>query len=220
MSNTQRDTLNDALQSVVSLSIDTDRALISIEVSAWLIGILLAILLLLILWFRLGKLKRYKLVKISVPLGNIGTAEFSPNEFDVQIAHKIWTELSTRKAAVKIDPENDVIIEVYNSWYALFSRVRELISEVPADLLRHERSTQELVRIATATLNEGLRPHLTKWQARFRNWYAANEGRLRELTPQELQREYPEYNELLEDMQRINEQLVTYADQLKKIVLG
>jgi hypothetical protein len=79
----------------------------------------------------------------------------------------------TRKAAQPIDIENDVILEIYDSWYALFGRIRQLISDIPGHMLRTEKSTQELVRIATQTLNDGLRPHLTRWQARFRHWYPA-----------------------------------------------
>ena len=120
--------------------------------------------------FIVKKIYRYNLVKLNIKLGNVGTAEFRPNKTDMQIAHKIWTELITRKAAIPIDKENDVIEEIYDSWYVLFQKVREFISEIPAELIRNNKSTKEIVRIATQTLNEGLRPHLTKWQARFRTW--------------------------------------------------
>jgi hypothetical protein len=55
----------------------------------------------------------------------------------------------TRKAAQPIDIEHDVIVEIYDSWYALFGRIRQLISDIPGHMLRKEKSTQELVRIAT-----------------------------------------------------------------------
>ncbi len=38
------------------------------------------------------------------------------------------------------------------------------------------------------------------------------------MSPQELQRKYPEYDELMEDMKRVNIELIEYASQLKKIV--
>ncbi|MFA5229788.1 MAG: hypothetical protein WC446_08595, partial [Candidatus Paceibacterota bacterium] len=72
--------------------------------------------------------------------------------------------------------------------------------------------------IATQTLNDGLRPHLTKWQARFRTWSAAKKDKLIEMTPQEFQKEYPEYNYLIEDLLKVNEQLMQYAQELKKII--
>jgi len=203
---------------LIKISVNTDTWLASIEVSLWLIAVLFLIVGALWLWVR--RSKRYKLVKLNIQLGKIGKAEFVPNEQDIQIAHKIWTELVTRKAALPIDPEHDVIVEIYDSWYHLFTRVRELISNIPADLLRTEESTQELVRITTETLNEGLRPHLTKWQAKYRNWYTANSEKLKEITPQELQQQYPDYNSLVQDIVVLNGLLIAYAHELKKIVDG
>jgi len=203
---------------LIRLSVDTDTWLASIDISLWLIAALFLVAGALLLWGR--RSKRYKLVKLNIQLGKIGKAEFVPNDQDIQVAHKIWTELVTRKAALPIDPEHDVIIEIYDSWYHLFTRVRELVSNIPADLLRTEESTQELVRIATETLNEGLRPHLTKWQAKYRNWYTANSEKLKEFTPQELQQQYPDYNSLVQDIVVLNGLLIAYARELKKIVDG
>ncbi len=171
-------------------------------------------------WLARHKIKRYKLVKLDINLGKIGKAELRPNIEDIQVAHKIWTQLVTRKAAIPFDPEHDVIIEVYDSWCALFTQVRELVSNIPADLIKEEPSTKELVRIATATLNDGLRPHLTRWQAKFRSWYTANEDQLKTITPQELQRKYPEYQVLVDDMSRINQQMISYAAELRRLVDG
>ncbi|MGI9102827.1 MAG: hypothetical protein ACR2IF_10340 [Terriglobales bacterium] len=144
----------------------------------------------------------------------------TPSWEDVQIAHKIWTELVTRKAAVPIDPDNDVILEIYDSWYALFQRVRQLVSEIPGRCVRREASTQTLIRIATDTLNLGLRPHLTTWQARFRNWWHHTEDALQTKTPQEHQKDFPQYATLLADMQQVNKMLIQYAAELHKIVKG
>lgn len=218
MQSSSSNPLNEHAVDLIRLSYDKNNFTIAVDFSVWLI---VAIVFIFVgLWYIGFRVKRYKLVKLNISLGKIGKAEFSPNETDIQIAHKIWTELVTRKAALPLDTEHDVLVEVYDSWYALFTKVRELIAEVPADLLRHEKSTQELVRISTATLNDGLRPHLTKWQARFRNWYQSNSDKLSECTPQELQREYPEYEMLVGEMMSINGELIAYAKELKKIVDG
>lgn len=218
MQNTSDNPLKESNIDFIRLSFDNESLLVTLDISVWIV--IFIALFIAILWGVGLKLKRYKLVKLNISLGKIGKAEFSPNEKDIQIAHKIWTELVTRKAALPIEPDHDVIVEIYDSWHALFTKVRELISEIPADLLRHEKSTQELVKISTATLNDGLRPHLTKWQAKFRNWYQANTDRLKEITPQELQREYPEYEELKNEIISINSELIAYARELKKIVDG
>jgi hypothetical protein len=175
---------------------------VSFELSIWVIVALVTILVI---------TKKYRLVKVHIKLGGVGNAEFAPNEEDIQIAHQLWTELITRKAAIEIIPDEDIIVEVYDSWYELFKKTRELIAAIPAYSVQVQ-STKELIRISTETLNEGLRPHLTKWQAKYK------EENLKEMSPQELQRKYPEYDELMEDMKRVNIELIEYASQLKKIV--
>jgi hypothetical protein len=66
-----------------------------IQTSLWLVGVIILLFLIYFLWLK-NKL-RYDLVKVNIKLGNVGTAEFRPNKSDLQIAHKIWTELVTRK---------------------------------------------------------------------------------------------------------------------------
>lgn len=189
----------------------------SFEASFVLIGTVIVIGYL--LWrFNHPKIRRFRLVKLDISLGKIGKAELQPNLEDIQIAHQIWTELVTRKAAIPIDPDHDVIVEVYDSWYALFTKIRDLIGNIPADLIKEEQSTKELIHIATATLNDGLRPHLTRWQARFRSWYDANAEKLKEVSPQELQRQFPKYSELISDMLKINQQMISYSKELKRLI--
>lgn len=204
---------------LLKLSFIADTMSIGLDASLFLVAIVVVAAGIL-WWLSRHRLKRFKLVKIDIALGKIGKAELRPNIEDIQVAHKIWTELVTRKAAIPIDPEHDVIVEIYDSWYALFTKVRELVSSIPAELIKDEQSTKELVRIATSTLNNGLRPHLTRWQARFRGWYEANSDRLKDLTPQELQKQYPEYLDLIADMKQINQQMIIYAEELKRLVDG
>jgi len=196
----------------------TDKYGIGIEVSAWLFVALLAIAVVVLLWKRADK--TVHAVEVNIQLGGIGAIRMTPTWEDVQIAHQIWTELVTRKAAVPFDPENDVIIEIYDSWYALFQRIRQLVGDVPGKCVRREKSTQTIVRIATETLNVGLRPHLTKWQSRYRNWWNNTEECLKHMPPQEHQKQFPEYPALLAEMQDVNLKLIQYADELQKIVKG
>ena len=189
---------------------------IVIQISVWIV--IAVILLFILYYFLIRKFFKYNLVRVDIKLGNVGVAEFRPNKTDLQIAHKIWTELVTRKAAIPIDEDNDIIEDIYDSWYALFKKVRDFIGEIPADLVRNNKSTKEIIRIATQTLNEGLRPHLTKWQARFRTWSTSKKDKLMEMTPQEFQKEYPQYKDLIDDLMKVNRQLIQYAQELKKII--
>ena len=87
-------------------------------------------------------------------------------------------------------------------------------------LLRRHPDTQLLVRIATDTLNCGLRPHLTRWQAEYRNWWEQQEEALKQARPQDVQKQFPHYALLVEEILEVNEQLIEYADELEKLVHG
>ena len=94
------------------------------------------------------------------------------NYQNVEIAHKIYIELITRKAAIKIEDDKDVIVEVYNSWYSLFQITRNELKSINGKLLKDNNTAKELIRLLTDILNKGLRPHLTEYQAKFRKWYS------------------------------------------------
>lgn len=163
---------------------------------------------------------RIALVEAEVKLGGIGSFKIRPSYEEVEVAHKAWVELSTRKAGLPFDETNDVIVEVYDSWYELFGRMRELIKEIPGQRLRTSEDTRELVRLLVEALNSGLRPHLTQWQAKFRRWFEAQLVIRKEATPQEIQREYPHYKELIKSLKEVNVQLVEYCSVLRKISQG
>jgi len=141
------------------------------------------------------------------------------NDDDRQIAYKIWVELSTRKIGLPIDLEQDVITEVYDSWHTFFSVTRELIKDVPVKKYQRD-STSKIVRLSIEVLNEGLRPHLTKWQARFRRWYehAAKKEDFGSTAPQDIQREFPAFSELAEDIKLVNDRLITYRTRMHELI--
>jgi hypothetical protein len=160
-------------------------------------------------------------VELEVKLGGIGKVKIKPNYEVKQIAHKAWVELKTRKAGLPIDKENDVVADIYKSWYQLFGEIRELARDVPASKLKDE-DTGKLVQLLIDSLNDGLRPHLTRWQARYSRWYekAVADSNNDSLTPQDIQSKYSNYKELVDDMMLINKQLVQYTDELKKLIDG
>jgi len=97
-----------------------------------------------------------------------------------------------------------------------------LIKNIPISKIRRNESTRELVDIAIGVLNKGLRPHLTTWQAKYRRWYQ-NESikdRNKEISPQDLQKTYPDYQDLIKDMGIVNERLMKYRELLRKLAFG
>jgi len=148
-------------------------------------------------------------------------ATVAPNIDTIRIAYQAWIEMTTRKVGLLFNQENDVIIEVYDSWYRMFGIFRELIKSVPAQRLRKSKDTQQLVELMRDVMNQGMRPHLSRWQARFRKWYvkelaAENESGQND-SPQQIQRRFPEYEELISDLSEVNLQLVEFSERLKTL---
>ncbi|MBR0413756.1 MAG: hypothetical protein IJI67_01635 [Clostridia bacterium] len=133
---------------------------------------------------------------------------------DKEVAYKLWIEMTTRKIGLVFDEENDVIVEIYDSWYEFFKITRELIKDIPFE----KKHTYQLIELTKDVLNKGLRPHLTKWQAKYRKWYALA-AKNSQKTPQEIQREYPEYKELVNDLKRTNQNMLEYSDLLHSILM-
>lgn len=135
------------------------------------------------------------------------------NKKDQEVAYKLWVELSTRKIGLPFDEENDVIVEVYDSWYEFFKIARETLKEIPPERIPY---SNDLINLTQKVLNEGLRPHLTKWQARFRNWYK-NASNSSELSPQEIQKQYSDINLLISDLKEANRHMIEYTRLMNEI---
>lgn len=188
----------------------------------WLALLAFAIILIIVLLIKpiikmvVHKHVSYPLEVDEVALG-IGNSviKLKPNKKDQEIAYKLWVELNTRKIGLVYDEELDVIDEIYNSWYAFFKATRELLKEIPYN---ESQYSAKLITITTDILNEGLRPHLTKWQAKYRKWYkthAEDDG-----SPQQIQRTFPEYTSLVSDLKKTTEQMIEYKKLIYKIAFS
>ena len=122
-----------------------------------------------------------------------------------ELAYALWVELGTRKAALPFDDE-----------YDFFSIARKLMREIPPDRLKGDDS---LSVVTERILNKGTRPHLTRWQAEFRRWYkrALDEPANAEKSPQEIQRGFPGYEDLVADLKKTNDVLMRYRETLREI---
>lgn len=145
-----------------------------------------------------------------------------PNNDDIQIAFKLYVELSTRKLGLPIDEEHDLVYELYNSWYEFFKLTRELVKEMPIVKIRACDKCNNIVDVSINVLNECIRPHLNEWQAKFRHWYekAIDAPENASLTPQEIQRKYAHFAELMADLKRVNLDLIEYREQLRELAYG
>jgi hypothetical protein len=188
--------------------------------------IILGLIGLAVAWFFYRRHRRdlplanWEPVEGEISLGGLGKVKIRPNDDVRQLAHRAWAELATRKAGLPIDPENDIIVEVYNSWYQIFAEFRDLAKQVPATRVASDPDTKELLRLIVDALNLGLRPHLTTWQGRFRRWYDEQLKKRPLDSPQAIQKDFPEYPELLNSLLIINQELITYTAYMKRLAHG
>lgn len=185
-----------------------------------LLLILAAVFLALVAWRILGGGlgRAMEIDEAEIGAGS-GKITLKPNWTDRQVAYSVWVELSTRKIGLAIDFDHDVVSEILDSWYAFFGITRDLLKTIPVQKVR-SKSTQEIIKISINVLNEGLRPALTKWQARYRRWYEAQleDKKTASMHPQEIQQSFPDWNEMTADMAKVNKRLMAYRAKLRKLV--
>ena len=187
----------------------------------WFAVVIILILILVISFFirqsvNFANRKSVTVEEVSLGIGK-SSVKLSYNKKDQEIAYKIWVELSTRKIGLRFDQEHEVIKEVYDSWYKFFGITRELLEDIPATRITY---AGDLIKLTERVLNIGLRPHLTKWQAKYRRWYEKELKRDREGTPQDIQKRYSEYDILVKELIETNEKMIEYKKLMKKIAFG
>ena len=159
-----------------------------------------------------------KSASLNVPF-KIGSITFETTPTDRIIAWKAYVQLVTRKAALPFDDKHDVIEDVYASMYSLFDTSRDLLSNLPP---RSFENPDGISAILLRVINDGLRPHLTRWQSDFRSWMdiARKNDEFQGMSPVALQKLYPDYQKLVEDLRFTNTELIKLADELYLIARG
>lgn len=217
--------MNDSTAVIIKTVFDYKKPALIIETDWYFVT---GIICLIVLYIIYQKKIKSKLQNIFVQETSfeINTGLFKYNQKikrsyqNLYVAHRIYIELVTRKAAIPIDVDKDVLVEVYNSWYSMFKTIREEIKNLPGDYLVDNESTKKLIDLTIEILNDGLRAHLTTYQAEFRKWY---EKELKkeidsDISPQEIQKRYSKFKELTDSMIEVNKTLEAYCDQLKKLI--
>ncbi len=183
--------------------------------------LVVVMLIICILFYKYRKLYFFKNVEIDSAEIGLGNQKITikPNYTNINIAYKLWVELSTRKIGIEVDFENDVILEIYQSWYEFFKITRELMKELPANKIRNDKDSKALIELSIKILNTDLRHHLTKWQAQYRKWHEEQKQHQGK-TPQLLQQDFPNYEELKTDMIQVNKKLIAYKNDVYKLAFG
>ena len=185
-------------------------------------------LLVVVIFFivKLCKKKKTNYVVSAVDVGLSPNFTLSLDNSDRQIAYKVLVDIKTRTIAVKIDLDLDNIKVINDSYHSCFLATRELIKEIPVHKLEKEQGLFELL---TAFLNNLLRPYLTKWGALYSEWYENAQKENEELTKEdkknyksfiEIQRSFPQYEELTKDLLEVNEKVGAFSTELEKIAFN
>lgn len=208
---------------IVRLSYNVNKPSITFESDWIVIGIILALIAAIVI-IRKFFFRNIFWHEMEIEISGSPKAVFKVerNDENLYIANRIYIELTTRKAAIPIDENNDVIEEVYDSWYSLFGIIRDELKALPGRYLKNHDATSAFVGISRKILNEALRPHLTEHQAKFRKWIEkAKADPINEnVSPQDLQKQYPDFQNLVASMKEVNRVLSDYANELDKLVKG
>ena len=207
---------------IIDFYFDIEKGVFSLTLNLWVL-LIVFILIFLITYL----VKRYrnnsaieqniKPVKLKYSLGGTEVEyDITRNYKNIEIAHRIYIELITRKAAIEIEDDKDVIIEVYNSWYSLFQITRDELKSIDGELIKDNDTSSELVKLLTDILNKGLRPHLTEYQAKFRKWYNEQIEKDSSSSPQEIQANYEDFTSLMNSMKQVNTNLIDYSKTINE----
>ncbi len=210
------------MSTVLSVSISNSSGL-QLELNLWALVLVLVVLLAFVVRKNKSRNHQTYLELTGAEFGTAGVkTTFKANIQDQQVGYMFWVELSTRKIGIPIDENHDVIEEIYNSWYEFFKVSRELIKGIPVNKLQENESTRQLVKVTIHILNNDIRQHLTKWQAKYRRWWESvvSDPKNISLSPQDIQKTYPEYELLIKEMRAVNKNLILYKEKLKKMVVG
>lgn len=191
----------------------------TISMSPWIVA-LMVLWALIAWWFVWPRGQPWEATEINVDVARIAKVVLKPTQETAGIAHRAWAEIMTRKAGLPFDEDHDVIVEVCDSWYSLFGEFRTLVKGVPVDKLRASEDAQKLCDLLVVVLNNVLRPHLTRHQAKFRAWYKVEALKSVGEPPQAIQRRYPGYDDLVKDLKTTNDDFVNFADALWRIARG
>ena len=204
---------------LVDVRITDGQVVAAVGPVVWVLA--LAVLAVWLIWQRPWRVLTRRWRVVEVRLNYFGTMlRIQGDRETAKLAHAAYVELITRKAALAFEEHDDVLTEIYDSWYALFGEIRRLARQLDADDIAGNTNLRRLHDLLISVLNQGLRPHLTRWHAKFRHWYNAEAEAHPEASPQEIQRGYPEYDEMVASLRQANQLLMKLAADLKGLAHG
>jgi hypothetical protein len=183
-------------------------------------ALVIIIIFLFSIFFIYPSIKKYK-GKYKFEESEIGWGGFKlkikPSFEDLQVAYKLWIEISTRKLGNKIDKNYDLIKKINESYYEFFKIARNILKEIPVEKITN-KETQKIISLLLDILNQEIRPYLTKWHPEVEKWYRDNLENYKNLNPVEFEQKFPKYNELMEDLLQLNQKIIELNNSLQNLI--
>jgi len=133
---------------IVTITVDGMNTALNLNLPILCLSVVALILVFILFRIAIWGVKGFKAEEITITEPFTKTKiKIKANIEDKKVAHRIWTELITRKAALPFQREKDVITDVYDSWHTLFQCIREQISLIPVEKLngRQKIDTELLI---------------------------------------------------------------------------
>lgn len=156
--------------------------------------------------------------EITVPIAG-GSLTLNIAKNDRQAAWNIYTQLSTRVAAVEFDESFDSAYLVHQSLYKMFDLIREEISKIPVERVRGDKSDNTVV-FYMDILNKGIRPHLSKWHLPLEAFVKTEREKHPNESYFEIEKKFPLRKELIESLKAMNIRMNGYSKSLLMIAKG
>jgi hypothetical protein len=156
--------------------------------------------------------KKVKATKLTVGLPfNLGQLEFELDEVQQRAAWELYVELTTRITVQPLDPNEGLMREAMSSLYSIFGATREILREAGPSVAQGPNSFGPM---AIEVLNKGLRPFLAKWHPSL---LAYEQKRPLEVSTRDHERLWDKAPEFYEELAKVQEQMMIYAEALGKI---
>lgn len=145
--------------------------------------------------------RNVRLTQVTTTVPLLGELTFAINDDDRQVAWKLYVETATRISTQALSDEAGFIREALTSLYGLFATTRDLLKasrpSVPAP------GEQTVEYLAVTMLNRQLRPFLSKWHPRLREYEKAH--------PDDPESDWPENAACRAELRPIQANLLEFA---------
>lgn len=163
--------------------------------------------------------------KVSFPL--LFGAEFNIeiDKTNIKVAWNIFCELQTRVGIVDFVENEDIIKICFESWYNMFKIIRSNLKELQIPLRKNKEKkksdsitykSKNLDEVLFILLNSHMRPFLRKWHYEFNTYW--QENFTPDKNPIEVQKNFPNYSELIGDISILQNKLKEVSNALEQIV--